>query len=156
MPPLPRAKRTDPAGLPLPADPRTWPEWRQRLRAHRVYLRPRPPFTEDEFVYCWNAADCVVLEVIWALNLRRFPRKQWIDWLCRRAEAFYRVKRRMRARFRGPCDREWLRVYMRNWLFTALRQNDYRIGCRLPPEMWAGHSPFVPSRASAWNSSSVN
>ncbi len=106
-----------PPGLPLPSDPRTWPAWKRALRAHRWFLTPGPPFNEDQQAYAHFAARAVVRGVMLAFDLRRFPEKRWIDWLCRRAEAYARLSRRLRPRLTGPHDREWLRVYMRNWLY---------------------------------------
>lgn len=127
----------------MPTDPRTWPAWKRALRAHRWFLMPRPPFNEEQQAYAHFAARAVVREVMRAFDLRRFPEKRWMDWLCRRAEAYARLSRRLRPRLTGPHDREWLRVYMRYWLFCGLRRSDYALGRRLPPDMWSGHSPLT-------------
>lgn len=120
----------------MPTDPRTRPAWR------RSFARPQAPFTEDQFVYCWNAADCVVNEVQAVTRETRFPRRRWLDWLCRRSEAFFRTSRGIRARLSGPHDRHWFRVYQRHWLFAALLQTRFKYRRLLPPEMWGGHSPL--------------
>lgn len=77
------------------------------------------------------------------LGLRRFPRARWIDWLCRRAECYARLSKKLRPRLTGPHDREWLRIYMRNWLYTALRRTQPHLADCLPPEMWSGASPLA-------------
>lgn len=120
----------------MPTDPRTRPVWR------RSFARPQPPFTADQSALCWNAADCVVREVMLATGAARFPRQRWIDWLCRRSEAYYRTSRGIRERFSGPHDREWMRVYQRHWLHAALCQTNAKYRHLLPSEMWGGHSPL--------------
>lgn len=119
----------------MPTDPRTRPAWR------RSFARPQAPFTPDQATYCWNAAEAVVDEVQAVTRERGFPRRRWIDWLFRRTEAYFRTSRALRARFSGPQDREWLRVYQRHWLFAALLQTNFKYRRLLPPEMWSGHSP---------------
>jgi len=133
---LPPARRTDPPGLPMPTDPRTRPVWR------RSFARPQPPFTENQAAYCRIAAEAVVNEVQAVTREARFPRQRWIDWLCRRTEAYYRTSRGLRTRFSGPHDREWMRVYQRHWLHTALLRTNFKYRRLLPPEMWAGHLPL--------------
>ncbi len=120
----------------MPTDPRTRPVWR------RSFARPQPPFTEEQAAYCLSAAEAVVNEVQAVTREARFPRQRWIDWLCRRTEAFYRTSRGIRARLSSPHDREWLRVYQRHWLFTALLRTNFKYRRQLPPEMWGGHSPM--------------
>jgi|GEM_PF-3370133 len=141
-PPLPRPKRTDPPGLPLPTDPRTWAPWRRRLHGSRWFASPRPPLTEDQHSVVHFAARAVVREVMLTLALRRFPEKRWHDWLCRRAECYARLSRRLRPRLLGEHDREWLRLYMRHWLYAALRRTSPHLADCLPPEMWAGANPL--------------
>ena len=135
--PLPSARRSDPPGLPLPTDPRTRPVWR------RSFARPQPPFTDFQASLCHNAAEAVVNEVQAVTHERRFSRQRWIDWLCRRTEAYYRTSRGLRERFSGPHDREWFRVYQRHWLHTALLRTNFKYRRLLPPEMWGGHSPLA-------------
>ena len=144
---LPRPKRTDPPGLPLPTDPRTWEPWRRRTYGTRFFAAPRPPLTEDQRSAVYFAARAVVRETMRALGLGRFPEQRWHDWLCRRAEAFARLSPRLRPRLLGPHDREWLRVYMRNWLYGGLRRTDPFLAECLPPEMGDGASPLDHPRA---------
>lgn len=141
---LPLSKRTDPPGLPLPTDPRTWEPWRRRAYGDRWFATPRAPLTEDQRFAVHFAARAVVREVMLALELGRFPQKRWHDWLCRRAECFARLSKKLRPRLLGPHDREWLRVYMRNWLFSALRRTGHPLADCLPPEMWSGANPLDP------------
>lgn len=82
-----------------------------------------------------------------ALGLGRFPEKRWQDWLCRRAEAYARVSRRLRPRFTGGRDREWLRVYMRHWLYCGLHRTRSPLAGRLSPDMWCGVSPLASGPA---------
>ena len=140
--PIPRAKRTDPPGLPLPTDPRTWTPGRRRIYGDRWFAAPRPPLNEDQRSAVHFAARAVVREVMLALGLRRFPEQRWQDWLGRRAEAYARLSKRLRPRLTGEHDREWLRVYMRNWLYAGLRRTDPPLAECLPPEMWNGASPL--------------
>ena len=121
----------------MPTDPRSRPAWR------RSFARPQPPFTEDQAAYCRIAAEAVVNEVQTVTREARFPRQRWIDWLCRRTEAYYRTSRGIRARLGGPHDRLWFRVYQRHWLFAALLQTNCKYRRQLPPEMWGGHSPLA-------------
>lgn len=120
----------------MPTDPRTRPVWR------RSFARPQAPFTDDQFAYCWTAAEAVVNEVVAATGEARFPRRRWIDWLCRRTEAFFRTSRRIRVRLSGSHNRHWFRVFQRHWLFAALLQSNFKYSRLLPPEMWGGHSPL--------------
>jgi hypothetical protein len=120
----------------MPTDPRARPVYL------RSFARPQPPFTEDQAAYCRVAAEAVVNEVQTVAREARFPRQRWLDWLCRRTEAYYRTSRGLRERFSGPHDREWLRVYQRHWLFAALCQTNARYRRLLPPEMWGGHAPL--------------
>jgi hypothetical protein len=98
--------------------------------------------TEDQRSAVHFAARAVVREVMLALKRRRFPEKRWRDWLCRRAECYARLSKKLRPRLLGAHDREWLRVYLRNWLYTALRRTDPWLADCHPPEMWAGASPL--------------
>lgn len=141
--PLPRSKRIDPPGLPMPTDPRTWAPSRRRLYGPRWFASPRPPLTEDQHAAIHFAARAVIREVMLTLQpVRRFPEKRWHDWLCRRAECYARLNKQLRPRLLGPQDREWLRVYMRNWLYAALRRTSPHLADCLPPEMWAGANPL--------------
>ena len=134
--PLPPSRPTDPPGLPMPTDPRTRPVYR------RSFPRPQPPFDDFQATLCWNAAEAVVDEVQAVTRERRFARQRWMDWLCRRTEAYFRTSRRIRTRLIGPHDRHWFRVYQRHWLHTALLRTRGRYRQLLPPEMWGGHSPL--------------
>jgi hypothetical protein len=76
----------------MPTDPRTRPVYL------RSFARPQPPFTDEQVVYCLNAAEAVVNEVQAVTGEVRFPRQRWIDWLCRRTEAYFRTSRGIRSR----------------------------------------------------------
>jgi hypothetical protein len=107
----------------------------------RSFPRPQPPFTADQAALCLNAAEAVVNEVQGVTGEAHFPRQRWIDWLCRRSEAYFRTSRGIRERFSGAHDRHWFRVYQRHWLYAALLQTNFKYRRLLPPEMWGGHSP---------------
>jgi len=120
----------------MPTDLRTRPVWR------RSFSLPQPPFNEEQAAYCLNAAEALVSEVQAATGDARFPRQRWIDWLCRRTEAYYRTSRGIRERLRSPQDRHWFRVYQPHWLHAALLRTDFKYRRLLPPEMCGGHSPL--------------
>jgi hypothetical protein len=140
--PLPVAKRTDPPTLPIPTDPRTWPEWQRALHGRRYFARPQAPWSFDHGLAPEIVAAQVVREVVSCTGVARFPEKRWADWLTRRALALYRVHRVFRARMDGPHERLYCYTYLRNWLYTALRRTGWKYADLLPPEMWAGQPPL--------------
>lgn len=147
--PLPAAKRTDPPTLPIPTDPRTWPDWRRAFSGRSFSARPQSLWTFEHGLAPEIVAGCVVREVMLCTGVTRFPEKRWADWLTRRALALYRVHRVFRARMNGPHEREHCHTYMRNWLFTALRRTGWKYAEVLPPEMWAGH-PSLREAITPW------
>ena len=140
--PLPAAKRTDPPTLPIPTDPRTWPQWERNLRGRHYFARPQSPWTFEHGLAPEIVDRCVVREVMLCVGVERFPEARWADWLTRRALALYRVHRVFRARMNGPHEREYCYTYLRNWLYTALRRTGWKYAEVLPPEMWSGHPPL--------------
>ena len=130
VPSVSSARRTEPGdGIrSLPAKRHRWP------------VPEMAELTADDI--CWEVS----------LFLRiPLPRDRYVRWLAAKAELCFQGNAHFRKKMMGARCREWLRVFMRHWMYSLLRCERPDLHADLPESFTLGHPlsqarPLRPGR----------
>lgn len=100
-------------------------------QARRPYRWPVPEMAE-------LTADAICWEVSLFLRVP-LPRDRYVRWLAAKAELCFQGNEAFRRKMMDNRCREWLRVFIRHWLYSLLRCERPDLHADLPESFALGH-----------------